>query len=315
MTTQKLICTGLTIAGITLLGGIAAKKPLLINAGMNLGLTSGVARLITKQNQAALEPQIATPAPAELSELADIQTTLEKLEKQVKEQRTRQNATLSKVSKLDHKQKVTAIAIDKKVDKLLEISDRHFDPQPAPTVEKVEQPSAPAPLRLPVTHAYIDGNNVRFAAKDMDIDIDYKALRLLLMPKNGKAIFHFYTGIFPTPTYAQKSLISRLKEYGYQVSQLPVVQRQDGTYKTQGDDVKIGIDMTEECQKGERVILVSGDGDFIPAVEKLQAKGVKVTVAGHKDSINYELRRLADHFLDLDSIKYQIAKHTKLVIA
>ena len=315
MNIQKLIGTGLTVAGLTIFGGIAAKKPALVDLGKDLGFASAIVHLINKQNKAAHKQQLATQPPAELSELATVKTTLEKVQKQVKQQRTRQNHTLSKVSKLDHKQKVTAIAITQQVDKLIAMSDRNLATQPAPIVEEVEQPSALATLRFPVTRIYIDGNNFRFAAKDMDIDVDYKALRLVLMPKNGKAVFHYYTGVFPTPTYAQKRFVSRLQEYGYQVFQLPIEKHQDGTVKTRGDDVKISTDMIEESQPGDRVILVSGDGDFIPAIENIQNKGVKVTVAGHKDSINYDLRRLADNFLDLDTIKYEIAKHTKLVLA
>ncbi|MGL5793680.1 MAG: NYN domain-containing protein, partial [Waterburya sp.] len=46
--------------------------------------------------------------------------------------------------------------------------------------------------------------------------------------------------------------------------------------------MKIGTDIIEEAQKGDypsgtlrdRVILVSGDGDFIPVIKKIQNKGV-----------------------------------------
>ena len=313
MTVQKLIATGFSIAGITFFGGAIAKQPVLINAAINLGFTSGVGQLVVKQNQQALK-QLALSTDSK-PQLVAIEATLQKHQKQLKQQRTRQNCTLSKVSKLNHQQKVTAIAISQQVDKLIDIARDNSVIQPAPAEKTVKPVLSIAPSSQPVTRIYIDGNNFRFALKDMNIDVDYKALRLLLMPETGKAIFHFYTGVFPTPTYAQKSLISGLHKYGYQVSELPTVQHPDGTFKTVGDDVKISTDMTEESKKGDRVILVSGDGDFIPAIEKLQNKGVKVTVAGHQDSINHELRRLADSFLDLDSIKYQIAKHTKLTIA
>lgn len=314
MTVQKLITTGFSIAGLTFFGGAIAKQPVLINAAINLGFTSSVGQLVVKQNQQALKQQLALSTHSK-PQLAAIEATLQKHQKQLKQQRTRQNCTLSKVSKLNHQQKITAIAISQQVDKLIDLAQNNFVTQPTPDNKTVKPPLSIAPSNQPITRVYIDGNNFRFALKDMNIDVDYKALRLLLMPKTGKAIFHFYTGVFSTPTYTQERLISCLHKYGYQVSQLPIVQHTDGTFKTVGDDVKISTDMTEESKKGDRVILISGDGDFIPAIKKLQNKGVKVTVAGHKDSINHELRRLADSFLDLDSIKYQIAKHTKLTIA
>ncbi|NJL51092.1 MAG: NYN domain-containing protein [Hydrococcus sp. SU_1_0] len=70
-------------------------------------------------------------------------------------------------------------------------------------------------------------------------------------------------------------MASKLRQYGYQVSQLPIIKHQDGTLKTVGDDMKIGTDMIEEAQKGDRVVLISGDGDFIPVIEKIQIKELK----------------------------------------
>lgn len=65
----------------------------------------------------------------------------------------------------------------------------------------------------------------------------------------------------------------------------------------------------------DRVIIVSGDGDFIPVVKKIQDKGIKVNVAASKKNTSYDLRQIADDFIDLNSVKYQIAKHIKLTIA
>ena len=166
-----------------------------------------------------------------------------------------------------------------------------------------------------VTRIYIDGNNLGFSAKEMNIDVDFQALQLLLIPQTGRATFNYYTGITSNATSSQKYFISCLEKYGYKVALLPIVHFKDGTAKTVGDDMSMGIDIVEDSQIGDRVIIVSGDGDFVPVVKKIQDKGIKATVVAYKKNTSHDLRHIADDFIDLDPVKYQIAKHTKLTIA
>lgn len=318
MTVKNIFSTGLTIASLTLIGGAIAKKPLLINLGINAGISSGIGHLVVKQNQQALQKQqLALANQSTQSELANIEATLAKHQKQLKQQITRQNLTLSKVSKLDRQQKVTAIAISQQVDKLIDISQNNNNAiaKNLAADKKVKSSAKVTAIRQPVTRVYIDGNNLSFAAKKMDINVDFKALRLFFMPETGQASFNYYMGVVDRPTLNHQRFVSSLEKYGYQVAQLPIAQFQDGTTKTVGDDMTMGIDIFESSQKGDRVILISGDGDFIPVVKRIQAKGVKVTVAGYENRTSYQLRQISDDFIDLDQIKYQIAKCTKLTIA
>ena len=308
MTIEKLLKAGITIAGLTVVGSAIAKKPLLFYAGANLGISTGVCQLVTKQNQQSKQ----LTATATQTDLSEIEAILAKHQKQLKEQRTRQNLTLSKVSKLDHKQKVTAIAISQQVDKLVDIAENNTVNK-SPKVTQIKKPVKLTSIRQPVTRAYVDGNNLSCAAREMDIDVDYKALRLYLMGE-GKSEFSYYRGVAQNPTIAHQRFVGSLEKYGYRVTELPVVRFADGTVKTVGDDMTMGMDVLEENRQGDRVILVTGDGDFIPVVKRIQAKGVKVTVVGRKANTSFELRQLADDYLDLEAIKYQIAVHTRLTV-
>ena len=169
------------------------------------------------------------------------------------------------------------------------------------------------PIHQPVTRVYVDGNNLSCAAREMEIDVDYKALRLYLIGR-GKSEFSYYRGVAQHPTLAHQRFIGSLEKYGYRVTQLPIAKFADGTVKTVGDDMAMGMDVLEESRTGDRVVLVTGDGDFIPVVKRLQAKGVNVTVVGRKANTSSELRCLADDYINLETIKYQIAVHTKLTL-
>jgi uncharacterized LabA/DUF88 family protein len=59
-----------------------------------------------------------------------------------------------------------------------------------------------------------------------------------------------------------------LKHIGFEVKLKPFIQRQDGSAK--GDwDVGITIDMMETASKVDKMILLSGDGDFDLLLKKL----------------------------------------------
>jgi len=66
-------------------------------------------------------------------------------------------------------------------------------------------------------------------------------------------------------------------------------------------DVGLAIDAITMANKLDAVILVSGDGDFVPLVEYLQINsGVQVEVVSFGKSTSAKLKEAANDFLDLD---------------
>ena len=66
-------------------------------------------------------------------------------------------------------------------------------------------------------------------------------------------------------------------------------------------DVGMAIDAVKLAPKLDAVILVTGDGDFVPLVEYLQMnQGCQVEVVSFGKSTSAKLIEAADHFTDLD---------------
>ncbi|MDE2107046.1 MAG: NYN domain-containing protein [Patescibacteria group bacterium] len=66
-------------------------------------------------------------------------------------------------------------------------------------------------------------------------------------------------------------------------------------------DVGMAIDAVKLAPKLDAIILVTGDGDFVPLVEYLQLnEGCQVEVASFGKSTSAKLIEAADHFMDLD---------------
>jgi len=91
-----------------------------------------------------------------------------------------------------------------------------------------------------------------------------------------------------------------LKAIGFEVRLKPYIQRSDGSAK--GDwDVGITIDVMEAAQQVERVVLLSGDGDFDVLIEKIQRDyGVTAQVYGVPALTADSLMAVTEHFVPID---------------
>ena len=67
-------------------------------------------------------------------------------------------------------------------------------------------------------------------------------------------------------------------------------------------DVGLAVDAMKMAPKLDAVILVAGDGDFVPLVEYLQStSGVQVEIVSFGKSASMKLKEQADDFLDLSN--------------
>ncbi|MEX0918960.1 MAG: NYN domain-containing protein [Candidatus Paceibacterota bacterium] len=66
-------------------------------------------------------------------------------------------------------------------------------------------------------------------------------------------------------------------------------------------DVGLAVDTIKQANKLDVVIIMSGDGDFIPLVEYLQDLGCQVEIISFGKSASGKLKEAADDFFDLDT--------------
>jgi len=108
----------------------------------------------------------------------------------------------------------------------------------------------------------------------------------------------------------EEKFLETLKAYGYDVKTKDLQIFPDGSKK--GDwDVAIAIDAIKMAPKLDVVVIISGDGDYIPLVEYLQGTfGCRVEVLAFSESTSAKLLEVADDFLDLsgDKRKYLLGK-------
>ena len=70
-------------------------------------------------------------------------------------------------------------------------------------------------------------------------------------------------------------------------------------------DVGLTVDAIRLAPSLDAIVIVSGDGDFVPLVEYLKMnKGLQVEVMAFAKSSSQRLKEAADEFIDLGSNKY-----------
>ncbi len=163
---------------------------------------------------------------------------------------------------------------------------------------------------------FIDGANLYGGTKGLGFDIDFKKLKQYFSSQGYVLRFNYYTAILNSEEISSiRPLIDWLDYNGYRIVSKPAKEFTDslGRRKIKGNmDIELAVDVLEQCQKTDHVVLFSGDGDFTSLVSAVQRRGVKVTVISTMKTsppmIADDLRRVADHFIDLEAIRSQIAR-------
>jgi len=163
---------------------------------------------------------------------------------------------------------------------------------------------------------FIDGSNLYAAAKALEFDIDYRLL-LSWAAEQGRLVRAlYYTALVEDQEYSPlRPLVDWLDYNGYTMVTKPTKEFVDaqGRRKVKGNmDIELAIDMMEMADNVDHIMLFSGDGDFRRLLEAVQGKGVRVTVVSTIKStppmVADELRRQADHFLDLSLLAPKIQR-------
>lgn len=153
---------------------------------------------------------------------------------------------------------------------------------------------------------FIDGNNLFHAARFHNVDIDYNKLLRVLLGDGRLLRAFFYTGV-DAGAERQQGFLLWMRRNGFRVIQKELKTFYDGTRKA-NLDVEIAVDMLSLAGRYDTAVLVSGDEDFVYAVNAVAYKGCRVEVAGFRSNTAPRLIDVADYFIDLGDIAELVSK-------
>ena len=170
---------------------------------------------------------------------------------------------------------------------------------------------------------FIDGMNLFAATKQIDFSIDYAKLLDFFREKAYVLRASYYTVLVENAedsVVTIRPLLDWLDYNGYRVVTKKVKEYVDsvGRKKLKGSiDIDFSVDCLDYAKHVDHLILFTGNGDFKSLIEALQRMGKKITVISTVDEesksggypvVSDDLRRIADHFVDLNNIKDFIQK-------
>lgn len=148
---------------------------------------------------------------------------------------------------------------------------------------------------------FVDVQNLYYSAKNLyQSKVNFGALLTEMVA--GRKLIRANAYVIRGPNSEDDNFFSALEKQGYEVKAKDLQVYAGGTKK--GDwDVGLTIDAIKMSPNIDSVILISGDGDYVPAVEYMQNHGVLVEVAAFGESSSGRLREAADDFVDISKNK------------
>jgi uncharacterized LabA/DUF88 family protein len=147
---------------------------------------------------------------------------------------------------------------------------------------------------------FVDVANIFYAAKAAGVDIDYVTLLKAAVSGRDFVRAYAYTGLDPE-NENQRNFHAFLARHGYKVVSKDIRKYGDGKVKA-NLDIELVVDMMKTARNLDVAIVVSGDGDFAPAIRAVQEMGVRVEVISFRGNTSSDLMEVADLFTDITQI-------------
>ncbi len=157
---------------------------------------------------------------------------------------------------------------------------------------------------------FIDGENIHYSAKHLNMRLDYLKLCKELTGERRLVRAYFYTAV-SQQSEGKIDFINFLKLNGFTVVTREVKSFNDTDGSNRGIrgslDMEMAMDAVSLSEKLDTVILCTGDGDFRPLVEALGRRGKHVEVCALREMTSTDLIAASDVYTDLASLKDRIA--------
>ncbi|MDP2736097.1 MAG: NYN domain-containing protein [bacterium] len=151
---------------------------------------------------------------------------------------------------------------------------------------------------------FIDVQNLYHSAKNLfSARVNFR--EILKTATAGRQLIRALAYVVRTKTGEEKPFFDALLNLGIETREKDLQEYYGGLKKADWD-VGIAVDAIKTSGSVDVVVLISGDGDYVPLVEYLKNHGKRVEALAFGKSTSTKLRESVDEFIDLseESGKY-----------
>lgn len=148
---------------------------------------------------------------------------------------------------------------------------------------------------------FVDVQNMYYSAKNL-FQAKVNFGKILEEAVAGRKLVRAMAYVIKAPNSVEDNFFTALDNLGFEIKAKELQVYAGGNKK--GDwDVGLVIDAIRMSRNLDVVVLVSGDGDYIPAVEYLQNNGVMVEGVAFEETASSKLIEKVDDFTNLSANK------------
>lgn len=144
---------------------------------------------------------------------------------------------------------------------------------------------------------FVDVQNMYYSAKNLyQAKVDFG--KILQTAVGDRPLIRAFAYVIKADVGLENEFFEALHHRGYEIRAKELQTFYDGSKK--GDwDVGLCMDVIRLLPKIDVMILVSGDGDYVPLLEHAQSQGVKTEVVAFGKTASSMLFSHADEFIDM----------------
>lgn len=148
---------------------------------------------------------------------------------------------------------------------------------------------------------FVDVQNLYYSAKNL-YNAKVNFANVLRAVTRGRKLIRAIAYVIKTEAMKEKTFFEALEKIGFDIRAKDLQVFYGGAKK--GDwDVGIAMDIIELAPKLDVVVLVSGDGDFVPLLQHAKTTGCKIEASAFGRSASSKLKEVVETFYDLDKEK------------
>lgn len=150
---------------------------------------------------------------------------------------------------------------------------------------------------------FVDVQNMFYSAKNLHKSkIDYEML--LNKVTEDRDLVRALAYVVQRPDVPQNNFFDALSRIGYEIRAKEARNRTDdegNVVPSKGSyELNLAIDAIEMSSKLDTIVLVTGDGQYVPLILHLKSKGCKVEVVSFAGSTSKDLLNVADRFIHIE---------------